>query len=125
MQYEAKNPQEYLEQLEDDWRKEKLMTIRQYILDHAPDLEEGIEYKMLSYSKDSSSFFHLNAQKGYVSLYVGSIDKIVDAEELLEGFNRGKGCIRVKKSVILKETGLETFVKRAIEAKLAGKDISC
>lgn len=31
MQYDAKNAEEYLEMLEDDWRKEKLLAIRQMI----------------------------------------------------------------------------------------------
>ena len=28
MQYDANSPEQYLEMLEDDWRKEKLLTIR-------------------------------------------------------------------------------------------------
>lgn len=36
MQYDAKNAEEYLNMIEDDWRKEKLLMIRQMILDYAP-----------------------------------------------------------------------------------------
>ncbi len=49
MQYEAKSPKEYLEELENDWRKTKLKEIREMILSDGPELEEDIEYKMLSY----------------------------------------------------------------------------
>ena len=51
MQYDVKTPEEYLEVLENDWRKEKLLAIRQMILDHAPELEESIRYKMLNFGK--------------------------------------------------------------------------
>ncbi|WP_218147438.1 DUF1801 domain-containing protein [Pisciglobus halotolerans] len=61
----------------------------------------------------------------YVSLYVGSIQKIENAEQLLEGFQYGKGCIRIRKTIDLKETGLESFIKQTIEKWQAGEDISC
>lgn len=95
MQYDAKSPEEYLQMLEDDWRKEKLLTVREMIFKYAPDLEESIRYKMLNYGKGDNYIFALNAQKHYVSLYVGSIEKIDNAEKLLEGYNYGKSCIRI------------------------------
>jgi len=125
MQYDAKTPKEYLELLDDDWRKEKLLMIRQFILENAPELEEGIQYKMLCYGSGSSKLFHLNAQKSYVSLYVGNIEKIENAKEFLTGLDYGKGCIRIKKSVDLHKSRLEDFVKKAIETWRAGGDTSC
>jgi uncharacterized protein YdhG (YjbR/CyaY superfamily) len=125
MQYDAKNPEEYLEILEDDWRKEKLLAIRQMILEYAPELEESIRYKMLNYGKGDTYIFSLNAQKHYVSLYVGTIEKVENAETLLEGYNCGKGCIRVKKSIKIEETGLEQFIHKTIDMWRAGEDTSC
>lgn len=125
MQYNASTPEEYLAQLEPDWRNEKLNEVRDLIFKHGPEMQEGIEYKMLSYGSNELTLFNLNAQKGYVSLYVGHIDKVADARELLSPFDLGKGCIRIKKSVKLEETQLETFIMRAIETWRAGNDIGC
>lgn len=125
MQYDAKDSEEYLELLEDDWRKEKLLAIRQMILTYAPELEEVIRYKMLNYGKDETYVFALNAQKHYVSLYVGTIDKIENAETLLEGYNYGKGCIRVKKSIKIENTGLEQFIHTTVDMWRAGEDTAC
>lgn len=125
MQYEVNTPNEYFELLEEDWRKERLLLVRQYILEHGPELKEGIQYKMLCYGDESSPLFNLNAQKAYVSLYVGTIEKIEGAKELLEGFDFGKGCIRIKKSVDLENSGLETFIKKTIEHWRAGEDTGC
>ncbi|GEN82843.1 hypothetical protein SLU01_11550 [Sporosarcina luteola] len=97
MQYDAKNPEEYLELLEDDWRKEKLLAIRQMIITYAPELEEVIRYKMLNYGKEDY-ILALNAQKHYVSLYVGTIDKVENAETLLAGYNYGKKVAFASKS---------------------------
>lgn len=72
MQYEATSPEEYVELLENDWRKEKLLQIRELILKYGSELEEGILYKMLAYSAGGTQVLGLNAQKLYVSLYVGS-----------------------------------------------------
>lgn len=125
MQYDAKNAEQYLEMLEDDWRKEKLLAIRQMILSYGPELEESIRYKMLNFGRDEHYIFALNAQKHYVSLYVGTIDKIENAETLLTGYNYGKGCIRVKKTINLEETGLQDFIHKTIDMWRAGKDTYC
>ncbi|MEA3319477.1 MAG: DUF1801 domain-containing protein [Bacillota bacterium] len=125
MQYDVKNSEEYLELLEDDWRKEKLLLIRHIIFTYAPELEEVIRYKMLNYGKDDNFVFALNAQKHYVSLYVGSIDKIGDADTLLAGYNYGKGCIRVKKSIKIEDTELEQFIHKTIDMWRAGDDTAC
>ena len=125
MQYEVKTPSEYLEQLENDWRKEKLMQVQNMIKKNAPDLVEHIEYKMLSYAKNGKSIFHLNAQRAYVSLYVGSINKVDNAQELLKDFDIGKGCIRIKKKVSIPDTCLEVFIKRTIEVWEKGGNTDC
>lgn len=125
MQYDAKNAEEYLEMLEEDWRKEKLLEIRKMIFDYAPELDEVIRYKMLNYGKDDNYVFALNAQKHYVSLYVGSIEKIDDSATLLEGYNYGKGCIRVKKSINIEDTGLEQFIHKTLDLWRAGEDVDC
>lgn len=125
MQYKADTPASYVEELEKDWRKDKLLQVRNMILQSGSTLHEGIEYKMLSYGNAKKTLFHLNAQKGYVSLYVGNISKIENAHELLQGFDRGKGCIRIKKTTKLSETRLSEFINTAIEHWRAGGDTDC
>lgn len=125
MQYDVKSPEEYLAALDNDWRKDKLLEVRRLIFKHGPELEESIKYKMLSYGRGDEGLFGLNAQKGYVSLYVGSIDKIEGADALLEPFNTGKGCIRIRKTIDIPSTGLEEFISKAGEMWRGGGDISC
>jgi len=125
MQYDVKTPGEYFEKLETDWRKVKLEQVREMIKKHGPDLNEGIEYKMLSYGTSGKSIFNLNAQRAYVSLYVGTINKVDDAQELLKDFDTGKVCIRIKKSVEIDETGLEEFIRRTIELRKKGGNTDC
>ena len=104
MQYDAKNPSDYLDTLAADWRKDKLINIRKLIKEHGPDLTE---------------------RSAYVSLYVGSIDKVNDARQLLKEFDTGKGCIRIKKNVNIKETGLGEFIKRVIDISRKGGNTDC
>ena len=125
MQYDAKNSKEYLGMLEDDWRKEKLLAIRQMILAYAPELQEVIRYKMLNYGKDDNYVFALNAQKQYVSLYVGTIDKVEHSAQLLAGYNYGKGCIRIKKTITMEDTGLEQFIHKTVDMWRIGEDTDC
>ncbi len=78
VQYDVSTPAEYFEMLEDDWRKDKVLQIREMILKAAPEIDEVILYKMLSYGNEKTEnyVFGLNAQKNYVSLYVGNIERI-------------------------------------------------
>ncbi len=114
MQYNVKTPSEYIDQLDDDWRLEKLEELRAIIKSKAPDMIEGINYKMLSYGDTDGIAFHLNAQKNYVSLYVGDTKKIDHDGELLQGLDIGKGCIRFKKSIVVSDTRIEEFIERIV-----------
>ncbi len=125
MLYEAQNPTEYLELLEKDWRREKLLQLRTIIFAQAPNLIEGIHYKMLGYSDEKGVLFHLNAQKNYVSLYVGDAQKIDPTGALLQGMDVGKGCVRIKKKIALADTQIEAFISRAVELWRDGADLSC
>ena len=125
MQYEVNTPAEYLEALEKDWRKETLLQIREIIKGKDPDLQEEIEYKMLGYRDDRGVIFHLNAQKNYVSLYLGNSSKVDTDGSLLKGLNLGKGCIRFKKSIAVSDTRIDEFIEKAIQLWKDGEDIGC
>lgn len=125
MQYEVTTPSEYIAALDDDWRKEKLQSIRAIIKEKAPDLIEGINYKMLSYADDRGPAFHLNAQMNYVSFYVGDAKKVDPTGELLKGIDVGKGCLRFKKKIVVSDTKIDEFIVRSVELWKAGKDIGC
>ena len=125
MQYDVKTPSEYIETLDNDWRRKKLLELRSLIKLTAPKLQEGISYKMLCYGDNSSNVFHLNAQKNYVSLYVGDLKKVDPSGELLKGINTGKSCIRFNKSLSLSETRIKEFIKKAIYLWEQGTNLEC
>ena len=125
MRYDASTPNEYLDQLEDDWRKTKLQELRAVIQTEAPKLKEGINYRMLSYGDEKGVVFHLTAQRQYVSLYVGDANKVDPDGSLLADIDVGKGCIRFKKSVDVDKTRIADFIKRSIELWDEGADIDC
>jgi uncharacterized protein YdhG (YjbR/CyaY superfamily) len=125
MQYDVTTPEEYLAALDSDWRRATLAHLRRLIKQHAPELREGIAYKMLCYSDDAGIVFGLNAQKHYVSLYVGDTRKIDPADALLAGLDRGKGCIRFRKHIVVAETHIAKFIDRAAALRRAGMDIEC
>lgn len=125
MLYDAKTPSEYMEMLEDDWRKEKLQQIRRMILSSGPDLDEVISYKMLGYKDERGIVFHLNAQKDYVSFYVGDAKKVDPEGRYIKGIDMGKGCLRFKKSLSVFDTQIDKFIEIALKKWRAGEDIDC
>lgn len=125
MQYDVQTPAEYMDSLEDDWRRATLEEIRSIIKSYGSELVEGIDYKMLSYRDDRGILFGLNAQKHYVSLYVGDISKIDPDGSLLQGINVGKGCIRFSKTKVVSKTRIKEFIERAIDMWRRGEDLDC
>lgn len=123
MQYQVNTPQEYIDVLKEDWRKEKLLEIWQLLEEEGPELQTGIEYKMLSFSDERGTVFNLNAQANYVSFYVGDTKKVDASGETLTGFNHGKGCIRIKKTNDVSQ--LREFLKLALYRRREGGDIGC
>lgn len=124
MQYDVKTPAEYFQALEVDWRKDKLEEIRELLLSYK-EVEEGINYKMLSYSAFGDVIFHLNAQKSFVGFYVGNIEKIDPDGALLNEFNVGKGCIRISKTKSVIDSSLPVFIEKAFSLAQQNKDLSC
>ena len=125
MLHDASTPQQYLSNLPDDWRKYTLMQLRALVLRQGPDLEESVHYKMLGYGAQDRFVFHLNAQKGYVSLYVGDIHKIDPTGEPVSGLDVGKGCIRFKKTTSIPETSIDALIDRAVARWREGHDDGC
>lgn len=125
MQYDVETPEQYLEALAPDWRRDTLLSLRALIRSHAPELVEGIAYKMLIYTDPSGGGFGLNAQKHYVSLYVGNARMIDPDGSLLAGLDVGKGCIRFKKSQPVSSTRIDAFIARTAELLRQGVDLSC
>lgn len=125
MQYDVTTPAEYFARLDDDWRRETLQQLRALVMQKGPRLTEGINYKMLSYGDERGHVFHLNAQKHYVSLYVGNIEKIDPGGQLLAGIDLGKGCIRFKKSTVVSATQVDKFIERALQRWSRGEDTGC
>ncbi len=80
---------------------------------------------MLSYDDDRGPVFALNAQKGYVSFYVGNAEKVDPTGEHLDGLDHGKGCIRFKKTVKVTETRIDAFIARAASMRRNSGDIDC
>lgn len=96
MQYDAETPEDYLEMLDDDWRRVRLLAIREMLLE-VPGIAEGIGYGMLQYRVGGEVFAHLNAQKAYVGVYLGELERIDPGAEIRGAMNCGKSCVRVRK----------------------------
>ncbi len=97
MQYYVDTPDAYFAALEDDWRKERLLEVRGLMMDLVPGLEEGIGYKMLEYRLEEEVFAHLNAQKGYVGVYLGDLAQLDPDGKVIAGLDTGKSCVRLRK----------------------------
>lgn len=123
--YAAETPAQYLDMLDDDWRRDTVLQLRALIHAAAPDWNECIVYKMLGYRSGDDLVMCLNAQKQYVSLYVGNAESVDPDGTLLAGLDRGKGCIRFKRHVAVADTRIGVFIEHAARLHRDGVDIGC
>lgn len=127
MEYHANTPDEYISAVrnDNDWRLEKLESMRALIKSKAPEIVEDIKGSVLRQSDTARVLCCLHAQKNHVGLYVGEV-KTIDADgKLLNGIDVGKGCIRIKKSLVIADTRIEEFVEQAVALWKTGVDLSC
>ena len=97
MIHTATSPDEYLRVLPDDWRKERLLHVREMLLAQ-PGATEGMRYGMLGYDLNEKHLAVMNVQRRYVSLYMDSLSDLDPNGDLLEGMDYGRACLRIKKT---------------------------
>ncbi|MGH1364054.1 MAG: DUF1801 domain-containing protein [Calditrichia bacterium] len=125
MQYDPKTPEEYMNMVEEDWKREKIEQLRRIILSNGTYLDEIINHKMLGYKDERGVVFHLNAQQDYVSLYVGDLSKIDPEGRWTEGLDTGKVCIRFKKTLSVFDTEIDRLIQRVLEMWKNGEEFDC
>jgi uncharacterized protein YdhG (YjbR/CyaY superfamily) len=123
MQHDATSPEAYLASLPADWRRDTVLLLRQMLLGRG--LVEEIGYGMLRFSDAEGPVFHLNAQKRHVGLYAGNWAAIDGGRGLLEGFDTGKGCLRLGKRSAARLSTLETLIDAALAWRDAGGEADC
>ncbi|MGB5500579.1 MAG: DUF1801 domain-containing protein [Maribacter sp.] len=93
MTSEAKTVNEYLTQVPEK-RVEALQKIRKLCLQHLPNHEEDMVYKMPSYRRNNQVEVAFASQKQHICVYFLIHEVMLNNKERLAGLNHGKGCIR-------------------------------
>jgi len=123
--YNAATPEQYLQDIADDWRRDTLLELRTLIKRAAPSWQEVMHYKMLGYGEPGAPVMHLNAQKHYVGLYVGNVSKVDPDRSMLGDIDCGKGCVRFKRKNDPLQGGVQQFIERYVALKQQGVDLGC
>jgi uncharacterized protein YdhG (YjbR/CyaY superfamily) len=100
----------YLEKLPPE-RRAALQTLREMILQAAPQAQESMRYGLPTYEYPAGTF-GLAAQKQYLALYM-DVTVVENHRAELGGLSIGKSCIRFKR---LDQLPLETIQAMLIEA---------
>ena len=93
MKSEAKSVNEYLTQIPEK-RVIALKQLRTLCKEILVGYEESMAYKMPSYKKNNVVEVAFASQKQHICLYILKHDVMLANQELLQGLNHGKGCIR-------------------------------
>ena len=90
---EAKTVADYLIEIPEK-RLQALHKLRQLCIEHLPEYEESMEYKMPSYKGDGEVEVAFASQKQHISIYFLKHEVMLNNKEQLKGLNHGKACIR-------------------------------
>lgn len=98
MKIEAGSVAEYWDAVPDDWRRERMNSIRAAILREAPEVNESLAYGMLRYGWNEEQIVcHLACQVRHVGLYLGDVAALDPSGKWSAGLDIGRGCVRVRK----------------------------
>ncbi|MDM7862094.1 DUF1801 domain-containing protein [Alteromonas sp. ASW11-36] len=105
MQHNCESPQAYMASLDQDWRKALIEDISASIRSLAPDSVPFIKYGMLAFGTpeaavqvDGDAICCMNAQKNYVSVYVGDVKRVDPTGAVFQTFDCGRSCVRIKRT---------------------------
>jgi hypothetical protein len=118
-------PEEYIEAIADDSRREDVQAVYDLIRTEAPDLVPHIRSGMIGFGEYHYRYesgregdwflFGLASNKRYISLYVVAA---CDGEYVADGFRErlpkadiGKSCVRFKRLSDLDETALRDLIR--------------
>ena len=93
MKSEAKTVEDYLTEIPDK-RFQAIQKLRQLCLEHLPQHEESMVYKMPSYKRNEQVEVAFANQKQHICVYFLIHEVMLNNKEKLKGLNHGKGCIR-------------------------------
>ena len=93
MKCEAKHVEDYLSEVPEK-RLPALQKLRALCLEHLPDHEESMAYKMPSYKRNDQVEVAFASQKQHICVYFLIHEVMLKNKERLQGLNHGKGCIR-------------------------------
>lgn len=93
MKSEAKTVGDYVLEVPEK-RIQAIGKLRQLCLNHLPEYEESMVYKMPSYKRDGHVEVAFASQKQHISIYFLIHEVMLNNKEQLKGLNHGKGCIR-------------------------------
>ncbi|WP_100658569.1 hypothetical protein [Alteromonas flava] len=102
MQHDIANAQAFMTSLTVEWQNALINDVINYVTELDSSIECFIQYKMLAVgyansSAENQSMCCINAQKNYVSLYVGNVNRVDPTGELSEHFDCGQACVRIRK----------------------------
>lgn len=84
---------DYLKEVPDK-RESALVKLRQLCLNHLPDHEESMVYRMPSYVRNGQVEVAFASQKQHIVVYFLIHEVMLNNQERLKGLNHGKGAIR-------------------------------
>ena len=90
---DAKSVDDYLKEVPEK-RVDALNRLRQLCVSQLPEHEESMVYNMPSYVKNGQVQIAFASQKQHICVYFLIHEVMLNNQELLEGLNHGKGCIR-------------------------------
>ena len=124
MQYDVSSPEEYLEALDHDWRKDRLWRSEDSSSSTAPSLRRAFSTKCSAMAVEIGSL-RPQCPKGIRQFVRGFNRQDRKCQRLAGVLQHREGMYSDQEVVDVRSTGLEEFIKKTIDLWRNGQDTSC
>ncbi|AOP32950.1 hypothetical protein A0128_03145 [Leptospira tipperaryensis] len=97
-------------------RKERLLSLRTWLIDTFPGIQESMKYKMPTYQLDEN-WISFASQKNHISIYLCRPDSLKELKKKFPTLLFGKACLNVRDKDSFPLKVIQSSIRSALKPK--------
>ncbi|XDD50747.1 DUF1801 domain-containing protein [Leptospira sp. WS92.C1] len=97
-------------------RKKRLLSLRTWIVDSFPEIQESMKYRMPTYQLEEN-WIAFASQKNYISIYLCDANFLKDLKRKFPTLITGKACLNIKDNDPFPFNEIQTSIRLILKSK--------
>ncbi|MBM9576336.1 DUF1801 domain-containing protein [Leptospira sp. 201903070] len=97
-------------------RKERLLSLRTWLIDTFPDIQESMKFRIPTYQVDEN-WISFASQKNHISIYLCRPDSLKELKKKFPKLLFGKTCLNVRDKDVFPLRAIQSSIRSALKPK--------